>query len=100
MKGWYCSIGRNRACSFDYFADFDSALKWILNSLEFERTQLNQNEFDITIKEIDVKVCTGIKGCKNLIDSKDEECLSCEKIKADAWLESKGIDKEIINGDD
>ena len=90
VKGYYASIGRNKACGFDYFKDFDSALKWILNSLNFERAEFpHLTEFDMTIKEIEVKVCTGIKGCTNLIDAKEFECLSCEGLKADAYLEAK-----------
>lgn len=89
MKGYYASVGRNKACSFDYFKSFDDALKWILNSLNYERTLLNQIEFDMTIKETEVKVCTGIEGCNNLIPIDEMECLSCDDTKHDAWLEMK-----------
>ena len=85
MKGYYASIGRNKAASFNYFPDFKTALEWVLNSLNFEKTQLNMNEFDMTIKEMELKVCT----CKNLIPFEQFECLKCEDIKHDAYLESK-----------
>ena len=90
MKGFYASIGRNKASSFDYFKDFESALSWVLNSLNYEKTNLpHLTEWDMTIKEIEVKVCTGIKGCSHLIDANDFECLTCESIKDDLRLEAK-----------
>ena len=98
MKGYYASIGRNKACSFDYFKDFESALSWVLNSLNFEKTEMKQTEFDMTIKEIEVKVCTGIKGCTHLIDAKDFECLTCESVKYDAWIDTKEQEAEDVYG--
>ena len=89
MKGYKAEIGSKEAKSSEYFDDVGNAISWIAESLRFEMTELKQTERIAEIKEIELKVCTGIEGCMNLIPVDERECLKCEKLKGDALIEQE-----------
>lgn len=81
LLGYKGTIGRNKAGTFAYFKEFNEVWLWVMSQVQLEFSMLNQVEFDISIKQIELKKCAD-KNCNNLIELDDSNyCLSCEKLR-------------------